>query len=109
MRLKFSNRSSGFLGGCVIASCNSGYSHCDTSNANGCEVTHNTNSGSCAGAALVAAKGGDEECGLGCGATSEVTFATRTGLGESWYRAQALENSSCTALVTHKVRLAVPD
>jgi hypothetical protein len=56
----------------------------------------------------VGEKGGDEACGVGCTATSEVTFSTQTGLVERWYQARAAENSACTANLIHKVRLAVP-
>jgi hypothetical protein len=107
------NATGGCIGGncAVVVSCNSGFSNCDANQLNGCEQAHNTLSSTCAsapGLTFVGEKGGDEACGVGCTATSEVTFSTQTGLVERWYQARAAENSACTANLIHKVRLAVP-
>lgn len=103
-------------GGCAfgtcfaVVSCNSGFSNCDANQINGCEVAHNTSALTCAGAAttFVGEQGGDEECGAGCGATGEVTFSTQTGTSERFFQARVVENSTCTAFLTHRVTLAVP-
>jgi hypothetical protein len=106
------NATGGCFGGncAVLVSCNSGYSNCDATPGNGCEVAHNTLSASCGSATptYVGAKGGDQSCGAGCSGTSESIFSTQTGVAERWFRARALENSACTSPLVHLVRLAVP-
>lgn len=101
-----------FLGGCVIQSCNFGFSNCDITNTNGCETVHNTNTGSCASPTNLGEAPGDLEY-IGpffvCTGTFSDNFASRTGIGEAWFKARATECSNCSANVRHIITLEVPD
>lgn len=106
-------------GGCavgtcaIIVSCNPGFSHCDSSQLNGCETAHNTSSASCASASpSYVGEGGADTQVRGafeiCGSPFTDNFANRTGLGEAWYSATAAECSTCDASLRHTITLEVP-
>lgn len=100
-----------FLGGCIITSCDNGYSNCDVTNANGCEVNHDSGPGACSTLVnFVGSYTGDTVCGPGgCFLNFDgYTFATRTGRGEAFFSADVLENSACDASIEHSLELIVP-
>jgi len=99
-----------FLGSCVILSCNNGFSNCDVTNTNGCEVNHNGGPGTCANATDVGSYAGDTVCGAICGINTDDphTFSTRTGRGEAFFEATAIEQSTCIGDIEHRLDLVVP-
>ena len=96
---------------CQITSCDGGYSNCNITSSDGCEVHHNTGPGTCSnGVNYVGAESGDESCNFpACTFDHKgVTFATRTGRGEMYYSATAIEASSCLGDLEHGILLIVP-
>ncbi len=68
-------------GGCVVASCNSGFQDCDGLPANGCEINTNTNALNCGGCgAACSTNNGTPSCGGGqCSITCLPGFANCDG------------------------------
>jgi len=95
-------------GACTLASCLSGFSTCDSNDANGCEISHATNPLTCGAAEYVGSACGDKSCNLFCRGTSWRTFATRSGRTSKWFRARINECSDCPAALTTRITLSVP-
>jgi hypothetical protein len=94
---------------CSLAGCDPGYSDCDPSVANGCEVDHSAVGNTCSAGFNLGSYDGDRACGFICpGNTGWDLFNTRTGRTSAWYRATVVEDSSCLADIEHQVRLTVP-
>jgi hypothetical protein len=99
---------------CQITACNGGYSNCNITSADGCEVNHNP-SPACTtfidGNTWVGSYAGDTVCGSVCPLNygNGHNFATRTGRSEAVYIAEALEVSSCLGNLEHAIELQVPD
>ena len=97
-------------GQCELAQCFEGYSDCDGSSINGCEVSHSDIFGACGGVPSVGTYDGDRSCGFTCGSnTSWNRFAARTGTNSAWFRGRVREDSTCSADIEHQIRLTVPD
>ncbi|MBK7579760.1 MAG: hypothetical protein IPI67_06070 [Myxococcales bacterium] len=94
-------------GGCVVTSCNSGYSDC---NANpGCETKHSGSSNSAPGQ-LLGTWDADACSGFVCGCSGCVNEAslTKTGTQGQFFTITANEASSCSAYVSVRFELTVP-
>lgn len=96
-------------GSCRIEACNAGYSHCDSSHANGCEVGHAAATSVCSAVVDLGARDGDSACGVGCLSSPwEMTPIQRQGRSSALLRATVREASSCVARLEHRVELEVP-
>jgi hypothetical protein len=96
-------------GVCNFSSCNAGYSSCDGTTSNGCEVDHGATTGACGGGVNAGTYDGDRSCGFICGGnTGWDNFATYTYRNDRWFRARVREDSTCPADIEHRIRLAVP-
>ncbi|MCC7537776.1 MAG: hypothetical protein IT379_16250 [Deltaproteobacteria bacterium] len=97
-------------GSCTITGCSLGFSHCDTSQANGCEVNHSAYTGGMCGSATdVGTYDGDRDCGFICGSnTGWDLFASRSGTTSAWFKARVREDSDCPVSIEHRIRLDVP-
>ena len=99
-------------GVCQITSCDGGYSNCNITSSDGCEVHHNTGPGTCSnGVNYVDAQAGDMSCNFPACTFDHagVTFASRSGLGEMYYSATNIEASSCLGDIQHGILLKVPE
>ncbi len=96
-------------GSCTISSCNTGYSHCDASQANGCEVQHSGWSNATPGEGL-GSWAADAYYGTLCGSggSCEGPIVTRTGTRGRYFNIQAQEASSCCSYVSMRFELLVP-
>ncbi len=100
----------GGASGCQIGSCASGYSHCDTNQANGCETRHSGHSNSLATAEFLGGFSADSFYGALCnsGGTCEGPVVTRTGTRGRFLTIDAYEDSTCAAYVSLAFELSVP-
>ncbi len=96
-------------GGCTIGSCSPGFSHCDASQANGCEVNHTGHSNSAPGQDL-GDHNSDSYYGTFCtsGGNCAGPIQTQTGTRGRYFHIDALEGSSCCSYVSMRFELVVP-
>jgi hypothetical protein len=95
-------------GTCAMTACLRGYVNCDGNEANGCEV-NNIGPGDWWAAEYVGSYAADEYCGFICPYDGTWwTFALRQGMGGTWFKATALEASSCPADLVAEIYLDVP-
>ncbi len=72
-------------------------------------MSHGDTVGACGGGTNAGTYDGDRECGFVCGGnTGWDNFATFTRRTDHWFRARVREDSSCSADIEHRIRLAVP-
>ena len=96
-------------GVCTWTGCNSGYSSCDGTTSNGCELNHDATSSACGSGSSAGTHSGDRECGFGCGSNTGWDLnSTFTGNTDRWFRGRVSEASTCSASIEHRVRLEVP-
>ena len=97
-------------GQCAIGSCDPGYSACDASVTNGCEVDHHGYANSPPGSYL-GSWDADSVYGFGClgGGSCEGPIASASGTAGAYLYVDALESSACCAYVGMEVDVIVPD
>jgi len=93
---------------CQISLCDAGYSHCDTSQINGCETQHIGYTNTPGTAEFLGTFSADSTSGFLCPATSCDFQLTRTGISGKYFTMTASEDSSCDAYLGTKFELVVP-
>ena len=97
-------------GSCTFTGCEAGFSTCDGSTSNGCELRHAAVESFCGDTmSSVGAYDGDTSCGFICGGNGGWDlFATRQGRTSRWFHGLLREGSSCPTSVEHRFTLDVP-
>lgn len=93
-------------GGAPPVGCEPPLANCDANP--DCEVNHAQLTNACGSPTSVGSACGDTACGFWCDWSSWSTFKAYTGTRSHWFRARALECSSCCANVQARVILDVP-